>query len=585
MILARLLSATPQTDGEHWDLQFRWHYDEWHTDAYGQNPTPYQRNPQLGMPVRPPYPWRPGGIKANSASALAGKYGFTTKINTNNSPPTLDIYGSPPVNASPSGFAPQCPLQANVSTTGGNISSGTYLIAISANVNGPVSPFFILAVVPSGTTTATITISGCVWQAAAPNIEVFVGTSSLTMHSIVNPASWTGSSADGYGNPTVFTITAIDPDGIGLPDPAFGAFLFRAKNIVHGGVWGSAASSVGSSGGYATATFAGASWTSNQWAGYTLSRYDAGPFGLTGTDYVVASNTTNTLTFVSLHGPPAGVAVVMRANGSAATRTITANSIGDGNFVNSFAPSGLTVNGDAGNLIRIIAGTGAGQPAQLIASNTATVFTIAGTWATTPDATSFYIVEAPHWQYSIQTSPLTTGGSYSLGVPLGSIPIVNFLYGSLLVQAVTLDANGKPSVERYAPIQEIFVPPMANTILNPGYFTITPVSGVAQIDLANGLTQRIVIPTPAATLSIPAPKFTGGTIAPGLSFNLWFDTPASTNFETPTFAAGAGAFASDTNARYTATPLASVRDKMTFDFHDTGVWGLHGDPAKNGAQS
>ena len=43
MVLARLLSATPDTDGEHWTLNFRWrHFDAWHTDKYGQNPAPFQ---------------------------------------------------------------------------------------------------------------------------------------------------------------------------------------------------------------------------------------------------------------------------------------------------------------------------------------------------------------------------------------------------------------------------------------------------------------------------------------------------------------------------------------------------------------
>jgi len=42
--------------------------------------------------------------------------------------------------------------------------------------------------------------------------------------------------------------------------------------------------------------------------------------------------------------------------------TVAANSIRDANFVNFYGPSGLTPNAKVGNLVRIIAGMGAGQP-------------------------------------------------------------------------------------------------------------------------------------------------------------------------------------------------------------------------------
>jgi hypothetical protein len=480
MILARLLSATPETDGEHWNLAFAEIQDVWGTDAFAQNPAPYQRNPQLSQQNRPPYPWRPNQENfGGSIAELAGYFGFQSLLNTANSPTTVDIYGAVPVNALPSGFAPQCPLEAAVSATGGTIPTGNYLIAIAGNVNGPVSTYFIKAVMPAGITTGSITVSGVIWQAAAPAIGVFVGTSSLTMHGILS-GHWAGSVNDGNGNPTVFIISGIDEDGIGMPDPVFNSFLVQAKDIIHGGVWGAAPTSVGISFPYTTATFAGASWTTNQWAGYTLSSYGigsgasgAGPF-----DWIVVSNTADTLFFSS--GPArqnVGIAAVMRANAA----SITAITIGDPNFINFYAPAGLTVNAEIGNQIRIIAGTGAGQPPIPIASNTATVLTLKGPWAITPDATSKYIIEAQSWRYSISGSTILNDGSGpSISPLIASIPVSNFLFGSLLIEVITVDANGNWSPERYAPIQEIYVPPQppASTYA-PYSVPITSVAGIA----------------------------------------------------------------------------------------------------------
>ena len=70
-----------------------------------------------------------------------------------------------------------------------------------------------------------------------------------------------------------------------------------------------------------------------------------------------------------------------RRSGSACGRSrqsITANTIGDPNYVNFYAPSGLAINQDAGCFAQIIAGTGAWSAAKTIASNTATVHTILG---------------------------------------------------------------------------------------------------------------------------------------------------------------------------------------------------------------
>jgi hypothetical protein len=623
MILARLLSATPTTDGEHWDFTFRRHFDVWNTDVYAQDPAPYQRNPQLEIANRPPYPWMPAVPVWSGADALfptfPARYGFGTAIDLTTSPPTLNIFGQTPVNAPPVGFAPQCPLEATVLGTGGIIPTGTYLIAIAADVTGPVSTYFIRGVVPPGITTATMAVSGVVWQGAAPAIGVFVGTSSLNMQK-VNPTFWTGSSADSYGNPTVFTLTGIASEGLGLPDPVFNSFLFQAKQIVHGGVWGAAANSYGSVGSNLSITFTGAVFTVNQWIGYVISIYSAGAPGISINSTVV-SNTVDTIVVnvpAPPPAPPVGTVFVMRA----AATSITATTIGDANFVNGYAPTGLAVNAEAGNMIRIMAGTGKGQPPATIVSNTATVLTIATPWTVTPDATSVYIVEAPVWKYSLATSTIynTTVATSPAALIVASIPTTNLESNSLLIEGLTIDVNGNWSVERYAPLREVYIPASVLTggLVNPGYFTITPgLDGVAAIDLTNGLKQQLVLPTTtlngaiivgatslavnttvvdntacpftfywndgtgeagtcsaisgstwavgaatnahADTSPICTPLTMGipsGSVAAGGSLNLYLDQPSVGSCPVSAFATGTGGWASDTQARVAALPFS-----------------------------
>jgi hypothetical protein len=583
MILARVLSATPTTDGEHVDLTARHHYDAWHTDAYGQNPAPFQKNPNTGR-SGPPWPWRPdvGNVWGPFDSTFPNTYGFTVAVNASKSPTTLDISGATPANRIPIALAnfsaPQVPLHGQVSNTGGSIVTGTYLISISASAGGPLNQFLVKAVVPASVTAGVITIAGIVWTAAAPSIQIFVGTSALAMHSIAG-ASWAGSVNDTFGNPTTFTISVIDPDGFGLPDSRFDSFLFRVKDIIHGGVWGWSPVSVASVGGHATATFFGAGWTTNQWAGYTLASYGAGS-GISGIgprNWPVLSNTADTLTFGANRGPGVGVAVVMRA----AAAHISPTTIGDDNFVNwNSGGLGLTAHAEAGKLLRIIAGAGAGQPPYTILDNSSTVFAILGAWTVMPDATSVYIVEAPNWRYDFESGSIQNDGSGTAAL-VAQIPVPNFQRGQLLVQALTVDPDGNISVEAYAPLREIFVD-VPTVQVSEGYYTVVPVAGVATVDLSNGspgtsgaMNQRVVLNATAVTIA--APVFSTGTITDGLSFTLFLDQDATGGRAIPTFDAAFDASV----ATWQIDGTLSTRTAYSF-VRTNGVWGLTGPPLTGG---
>lgn len=565
MILARLLSATPNSDGEEWDLQFRLHHDVFHTDAYGQDPAPYQKIPESGKRIGPPYPWQPNFGSWPASAALNPYYAAVNLVvDTSVSPTAIDFYGQPPVNQIASGFAPQLPLQATTSNTGGSIPPGTYLIAVGASNAGPVAPHFVKAVVPVGTSTNTITVSGIVWSAAS-SMTPYIGEHSWRMREC-DLTDYTTSSPDAYGNPTSFTITAITPIGsTGLPDGNFSKFLFVARDIIHGGVWGDAVTSVGAN----SLTFAAGGWATNQWAGYKISLYyRASSSAQTHGDYIVASNNTTTLILTTSHTLQPGDVVVMRAQAA----IVTSNTIRDPNFVNSYAPGGLTVNAHVGDLIKITAGTGAGQPPATIQSNTNDQFTIFGSWTIQPDSTSLYIVISAAFRYISPTGPIQNTSGFVSPVPkLGSIKTLNFRFGSLLIEGIAVDANGNESPERFAPIREVWIPPQTIQAASDGYFTITPSGGNATVDLANGLNQRLVLTGSAVT--ILAPVFTGGTIAAGQTFSLYLDQDATGGRAIPAFTGGVGAFTSNTGSVVQMDPTPSTRTPLVFTFHGS-YWSI-----------
>ena len=470
----RLLSIKPDMDGEHWDIKAAWHNDEWYTYAYGQNPAPFQNNP-LQSPTRPPFPWRPGIPTWSSSDALFPSLdSFNLTVNLTAYPAQVAISGNVPPNTQQKTKPPLVPLQATVASTGGTLVSGTYCIQFSTNgQNGPVSNI-VTAVIPSGVTAGSITVSGIRWQSgAAPSIQPFIGTSSMNMR---ETTSYTGSSPDGDGNPTVFTFTAFPVDGLGLPDVNLAEFLVEEIPLIHGGVWGDTIASVAGN----VLTFLDGAWGSNQWAGYILSLdFRAGVDVIPGLSILVSSSTPNTLTMAAA-GFLAGDVVVLRAQAA----IITANSIGDPNFINSNNDgTGFDVDAEVGNQVMIIAGTGAGQSPKSIASNTSTVLTINGTWDEMPDSTSVYIVIAQTVLYSYTTGTFVGTGAT---LPIATVTALTTQSLQLLIRVSTCDASGKSAPSRYQPFREVFIPPFAAPTIYVNSSQALPVGPLNVVAYASG---------------------------------------------------------------------------------------------------
>jgi hypothetical protein len=457
-ILARVEGIKPTTDYRRMTLTVRRHEDLWYTDSYGQYAAPAYSDPAKSLPARPPYPWKPYGQQPIASDPLYGSSEWNFQVAQQYETAAdggviakLAISGCPPVNQFGSVQPPLMGLQGSTASTGGTIAGGIRLImAISVkDSSGAWSPLskFAYVDIPSGTNTNTAVTPTINWQAGTQAYVLYVGTSEQTM---CQQAAATGST------PSTITITSLNVGTYGAPDPLFASFTFRVKRNIHAGVWGAQLPIAPTTN---TLKFTGASFSTNQWQNYVISL--VGRPGSTSplpiADFTVSSNTADTLTVTPDPVAPGillGDVFVMRTRPS----THTGTTIGDANFVNFYGGSGLTADAEKGNLVRIIRGTGAGQAPRTIVSNTSTVLTVTPAFDIVPDATSIFIVEEPAWQTSLETGPISSASLNPSPAPfIASINVDNFRNQTLVVQALTEDPSGNTSLERYAPLREIYL--------------------------------------------------------------------------------------------------------------------------------
>ncbi len=503
--LIRIESIQPSVNSEQIAIKASWHSDNWYVAALMQNPTPLYAGTPTQVPERDPLPWQPNANLFDPAQSYP--------LNTDGTPnATISILGNPPVNSlSPAIKAPLVPIQGNTSSTGGSFNGGQTVSVVVCGIdsNGLYSAHSRLCtvVIPSGTNTNTVVVPSLFWPTAPTAIDVFLGADGASLlHCYSGDYTTTGTPPNSI---TITDDTRLTPSrGLyGPPDAKFSKFKLRAKAEIHAGVWGATCTAVtGHSpiAGECQIQFLGSGWTVNQWNSYTLVRT-----GTVGIDVLflqcqVVSNTTDTLTLnldISA-SVSVGDVFILRAK----SNHLSASTIGDDNFVNSLSAGLVTAgNGEMGNLIRIVAGTGKGQT-YTIASNTSTVLTINGVFLQTLDATTRYIIEAPSWQYSVDTQPFTvTNPNPSMAPDCGDIVVANTT-GQYVVQVITEDINGNWAWEHRAPIAEIYMYGSAGIArtASAGYYTITPdANGNFPIDLGNGVNQRIVLTAAASGASLP----------------------------------------------------------------------------------
>jgi hypothetical protein len=140
-----------------------------------------------------------------------------------------------------------------------------------------------------------------------------------------------------------------------------------------------------------TLTDVNQSWLPGAWVGFYV---DVVSGTGSGGRAQITGNTATQLTFTTLSTAPvagSGYRVSMRANGGAVSSATSSTLTDTQNLVGGSTKAWQT-NILAGWTVRIVLGTGVGQSAKVL-SNTATQLTIVGTWATTPDTTSRYVVD------------------------------------------------------------------------------------------------------------------------------------------------------------------------------------------------
>lgn len=476
--LIRILEIEPSTNFERVRIKARWHNDDWYTDAWGQDGVPgYSGNGRAKL-LRPPYPWL-ANYEApwanDSMFATSDKFfGLSQKYETRadfTGAARAAVTGYETVNSFSSGSGmvrpPLIAFQGSTTSTGGYLLGGrTYFVALCAkDSNGKFStPSQLCAIyVPAGTNTNKITATVESWDTATAGYALFVsdepGRMSCQGESGSLPAWITASGT----TPSTITISGpLSVSSWGLPDVEYDRKEIRIKRGVHSGLWGLPLKGMASSALTFSETEAENIFGSDNYAGYDISllalaNADGSPYE----DPVpIINRTISSVTggrTINLSQPlPAVEDVPIDTDSVWVLRSkptnITSNSLEDPLWQSAIYPDGL--DDCTGRILRFISGTARGTTAK-IASNTATVITIEGTWQVTPDSTSRYIIEEQEWQESVYTtSALNPDPTRLSTIP---VPVENFIGQTLVVQPIPLDGEDTEAFDQLSPVREIYI--------------------------------------------------------------------------------------------------------------------------------
>jgi hypothetical protein len=134
--------------------------------------------------------------------------------------------------------------------------------------------------------------------------------------------------------------------------------------------------------------------------------------------------------------------------------TADATSFTDPVFINYYNSGGLTSpNANAGNLVLVIAGTGAGQAPRSVESNTTTKVTVSPAWDVVPDATSVIVLVEAVPQDAVMCSPKEPNAS-SL---LAAVQIPNYANQVVRVEAYLVNTLGQLGFQEEVAFREIYI--------------------------------------------------------------------------------------------------------------------------------
>lgn len=354
-----------------------------------------------------------------------------------------------------------------VTTTGGHLPGGqVYKVSVACtDGNGnwsPPSPT-ITILTPTGTSTNKFVLSGIQWPnfAGLTDYTIFISNND-DLIAAQQSGALTGTTTGGV---TTYTPTAITVNGPlvrtswALPDSNLSAVRLKLKLLVHGGVQGSAVTSV--SGSTVTCSESVDFALTDNWAGRRLiviGRDDEtsipyASFNITAFDPATGAFTLDRAAVVAMH-PEQSIqvddAVVVTFQGY--DNHLTPRVFADAGMSNSqdlpTPHTGLTPDAEIGNILRVLWGTGRGQTAKVIA-NEATSYTLDQDFVIGTD--SIICVEYPTWQYTSTSSAIKNPNNQTVTSLV--VPSANFLQQSMLVAGFTVDAQGVETGEDDAVIR------------------------------------------------------------------------------------------------------------------------------------
>ncbi len=414
--------------------------------------------------------WAPYQIQAPAGDALfPGEWTFDsdqtyTSLADGSALASLAITGKLPVNEFSPGIGGPSIGTISQGAMGGSLPGGTTLrIALCAiDANGlPSTPSDIAIVTTAaGTSTNQIVLSGITWPAVAglARYAVFVATQDDLI-------CWQQGDVLTAGAGNTYTPGSITINGPlarstwALPSPYVSKIRVKAKHVVHSGIVGvnvdsvTATTIVCSELVNPTTTFSavgrivsliGRPESSTPFASFTITAYDK----TTGTLTVTPSPITSGHPELSVQQNDT---IVIRFKADAAN-TSNQTQITDSGCQNMIYANGMTPGAEVGNILRVIQGTGRGQ-LRKITGNTQTQLS----WdlPLLLDTTSVWIVEAPAWDYSADSTAINNADP-SHAVTL-NVPTDNFVDTPLLIAGFTVDSNGNECPDGDVPIREDWI--------------------------------------------------------------------------------------------------------------------------------
>jgi hypothetical protein len=414
--------------------------------------------------------WAPYQIQAPAGDALfPGEWTFDsdqtyTSLADGTALASLAITGKLPVNEFSPGVGGPSIGTISQGAMGGSLPGGTTLrIALCAlDANGlPSRPSDIAIVTTAaGTSTNQVVLSGITWPAVAglARYAVFVATQDDLI-------CWqqgdvlTAAAGNTYTPGSITINGPLARSTWALPSPYVAKIRVKAKHIVHSGIVGvnvdsvTATTIVCSELVNPNTTFSpvgrivsviGRPESSTPFVSFTITAYDK----TTGTLTVTPSPITSEHPGLSVQQNDT---IVIRFKADAANIS-NQTQITDSGCENMIYANGMNPGAEVGNVLRVIHGTGRGQ-LRKITGNTQTQLS----WdlPLLLDTTSVWIVEAPAWDYSADSTAINNADP-THAVTL-NVPTDNFVDTPLLIAGFTVNSNGNECPDGDVPIREDWI--------------------------------------------------------------------------------------------------------------------------------